>query len=99
MFSLCADACDPPITAAAFPRMTASPATPSLRSRRGCRPRLAKRRRGHAAECDRADPDLAPEVEIAPAIGTLGLEFFHGGQRFLAHRAELHGIGGLDHLG
>src|SRR5258705_9331757 len=60
---------------------------------------LAKRRSGHAAECDSADADLAPEAEIAPAIGALGLEFFHSGQRILAHRPELHVVGGLNHLG
>src|SRR6195256_7002137 len=59
---------------------------------------LAKRRRRDAAQRNRADPDLTPEVEIAPAIRALGLELFHGGERILADRAELHGVGGLDHL-
>src|SRR6266851_6253442 len=49
---------------------------------------LPKRRRGNASERERADADLAPEVEVAPAIRALGLELFHGGERILADRAE-----------
>src|SRR6266481_7876218 len=59
---------------------------------------LPKRRRRDAAERERADADLAPEVEVAPAIRALGLELFYGGERILADRAELHRVGGLDHL-
>src|ERR1700674_2184945 len=59
---------------------------------------LAKRRRRNATERDRSDADLAPEVEVAPRVGALGLELIHRGERVFADRAKLHGIGRLDHL-
>src|ERR1700736_1425437 len=59
---------------------------------------LAKRSGRDAAERDRADADLAPEVEVAPGGGAFGLEFIHRGERVFADRAKLHGIGCLDHL-
>src|ERR1700694_5858977 len=59
---------------------------------------LAKRGGRDAAERDRADADLTPEVEVAPRVGTLGLEFFHRRKRVFADCAKLHGIGRLDHL-
>src|ERR1700761_4645078 len=60
---------------------------------------LAQGRGGDAAQRDRADADLAPEIEIAPGVRALGLEFVDRGKRVLAHGRELHGIRGLDHLG
>src|SRR5207248_8670536 len=60
---------------------------------------LPQRCRRNAAERDRANADLTPEVEIAPRVRTLGLELFDRGERILADGAELPGIGGLDHLG
>src|SRR5712675_2334630 len=45
---------------------------------------LPQRRSRHAAERDRADADLSPEIEIAPRIRPLGLEFVDGGERVLA---------------
>src|SRR5262249_10695477 len=60
---------------------------------------LTKRRRRDAAERDRTDTNLSPEIEIAPRIRSLGLQLLDGSKRVLADRRELHGIGGLDHLG
>ena len=60
---------------------------------------LAEGRRRDAAERERADTHLPPEIDIAPRLRPLGLELFDRGKRVLAHRAELHGVGGLDHLG
>src|SRR3984885_14458989 len=58
-----------------------------------------ERCRRDAAERDRADADLAPEIEIAARVRALRLEFIDRGERILAHGAELHRVGGLDHFG
>src|SRR5579863_2390831 len=59
----------------------------------------AHRRGRDAAERNRADADLAPEIEVAPRIRAFRLQFFDRGERVLAHGAELHGVGGLHHFG
>src|SRR5277367_5900962 len=59
---------------------------------------LAQCCRRDAAERNGADADLTPEVEIAPRVRALGLELIDRGERILAHRAELNGIGSLDYL-
>src|SRR5579872_2172883 len=59
----------------------------------------AHRRGRDAAERNRADADLAPEIEVAPRIRSFCLQFLDRGERVLAHGAELHGVGGLHHFG
>src|SRR5258708_36072416 len=59
---------------------------------------LAEGGRRDAAERDRADADLTPEIEIAPGILALGIELFQRGLRIHANCAELHRVGGLDHF-
>src|ERR1700712_1729904 len=59
---------------------------------------LSQRRRRDATKRDRADADLSPEVEIAPAVRALGLELVHSRKRVLAQRCDLHGVSGLDHF-
>src|SRR3954451_24321249 len=51
---------------------------------------LPERGRGNAAQPPRADADLAPEVEIAPRVRSLGLEVFYRSHRIAAQRADLH---------
>ncbi len=59
---------------------------------------LPQRRGRNAAQRHGADADLAPEVEVAPLVRALALEVVNGGQRIAAQRADLHGVGGLNHL-
>src|SRR3954451_8215504 len=51
-----------------------------------------------AADRDRADTHLAPEIEVAPCNGAFGFELFDRGERILAYGPELYGIGRFDHL-
>src|SRR5689334_18864692 len=60
---------------------------------------LAERRGRDAAERNRADADLSPEIEIAPRVRPLGFELLDRRERILAHGAELHGVGGLNRFG
>src|ERR1700760_602259 len=59
---------------------------------------LPQRSRRNAAQRHRADPDLSPEIQIAPSIRALGLEFIDRSNGILAHGAELNHIGGLHDL-
>jgi hypothetical protein len=56
----------------------------------------AKCCRRDAAQRDASDADLAPEVQVAPAIRAFGFEFFHGCERILADGAKLHRVGGFN---
>src|SRR4051794_10476444 len=53
---------------------------------------LSESRCRDAAERDRTDAHLAPEVQITPRVRPLCLELLDGGERVLANRAELHGV-------
>src|SRR5882724_10640941 len=59
---------------------------------------LPQRRGRDAPERNRSDADLAPETQVAPAIGAFGLEFLHRAKRILAQRRNLYRVGRLDHL-
>ena len=44
-------------------------------------------------------PTWPQKSRLRRAVRALGLQLFDGGERVLADRGELHGVGGLDHLG
>jgi hypothetical protein len=60
---------------------------------------LAEGCRRHAAERDHADADLAPQIQIAARVRSLGLELFDRSERIATDRAEFDPVCGLDYFG